>query len=67
LEGGGPEQIAEIILRLKNAGEELDAKGKRAHQGVSEKYNWEVDFNRALRCMEELLPPARHSVARKLP
>jgi glycosyltransferase involved in cell wall biosynthesis len=65
-QGSGPEEIAEIIFRLKNAGDELGAMGKRAQQAVREKYNWEVDFNRAFRSMEELLPPARHSIAEKL-
>jgi glycosyltransferase involved in cell wall biosynthesis len=54
-EGSGPEEIAEIILRLKNAGEELDAMGRRAQQAVREKYHWEVDFSQAFLSMEELL------------
>jgi glycosyltransferase involved in cell wall biosynthesis len=58
-EGSGPEEIAEIILRLKNAGEELDAMGLRAQQAVKEKYNWEVDFSRAFGSLEELLSPAK--------
>ena len=58
-EGSGPEQIAEIILRLKNAGE-LEAMGKRGQQAVRDIYNWEVDFNRAFRSMQVLLSTAGH-------
>jgi glycosyltransferase involved in cell wall biosynthesis len=58
-EGSGPEEIAEIILRLKNSGEELDAMGRRAQQSVRETYNWDVDFSRAFGSMEELLSSAR--------
>jgi glycosyltransferase involved in cell wall biosynthesis len=65
-EGSGPEEIAEIVLRLKNSGEELNAMGRRAQQAVKEKYNWEVDFIQALRSMEELLSSTRGCVARKL-
>lgn len=54
--GGGPEEIAEIVLRLKNAGpEELLAMGKRAQRAVQEKYNWEKDFAVAFRSMEALV------------
>jgi glycosyltransferase involved in cell wall biosynthesis len=60
-EGSGPEEIAEIILRLKNSGEELAAMGRRGQQAVRQTYNWDVDFSRALRCMEELLLPDTHS------
>jgi glycosyltransferase involved in cell wall biosynthesis len=65
-EGSGPEEIAEIVLRLKNAGEELDAMGRRAQQAVREKYNWEFDFNQAFQSMEALLSPAKSRVAAKL-
>jgi glycosyltransferase involved in cell wall biosynthesis len=59
-EGSGPEEIAEIILRLKNSGEELEAMGRRAQQAVRDTYNWEVDFNRAFQSMEWLLSAAGH-------
>ncbi|MGD1154267.1 MAG: glycosyltransferase [Terriglobia bacterium] len=65
-EGSGPEETAEIVLRLKNAGEELGAMGRRAQQAVREKYNWELDFNQAFQSMEALLSPARSRVAGKL-
>lgn len=65
-EGSGPEETAEIVLRLKNAGEELGAMGRRAQQAVREKYNWEFDFDQAIHSMEALLSPARSRVAGKL-
>jgi glycosyltransferase involved in cell wall biosynthesis len=65
-EGAGPEEIAEIVLRLKNAGDELTAMGRRAQQAVREKYNWERDFEQAFRSMEALLSPVERRVAAKL-
>jgi glycosyltransferase involved in cell wall biosynthesis len=53
--GGGPAEIAEIVLRLKNAGpEELQAMGRRGQQAVQEIYNWEVDFAQAFQVMKAL-------------
>ncbi len=65
--GSGPEVIAEIILRLKDDREELEAMGRRAQQAVKDTYNWEVDLNRAFQSMEGLLaaagPPRNEQVA----
>jgi len=49
------QEIAEIILRLKNTPEERAEMGQRGRQAVLEKYNWEFDFDRALRCLEKLV------------
>jgi glycosyltransferase involved in cell wall biosynthesis len=65
-EGSGPEEIAEIILRLKTAREELAAMGKRAQEAVITRYNWDVDFNHAFQSMVDLLSPARDAVAGKV-
>jgi len=65
-EGSGPEAIAEIVLRLKNGGEELDAMGKRGQMAVRKTYNWDVDFKRAFQSMEGLLSAAGHPRARKV-
>jgi glycosyltransferase involved in cell wall biosynthesis len=53
--GSGNQEIAEIILRLKNSPEERAAMGQRGRRAVFEKYNWEFDFDRALRCLERLV------------
>ncbi len=50
-----PQEIAEIILRLKNSPEERAAMGQRGRQAVLEKYNWAFDFGRALSSLERLV------------
>ena len=60
-DGSGPREIADAILRLKRAPEEVAAMGMRARQAIKEKYNWEVDFKEALRSMERLLVPAKNA------
>jgi len=53
--GSSYQEIAEIILRLKNSPEERVAMGQKGRQAVLEKYNWSFDFGRALSCLERLV------------
>lgn len=50
-----PQEIAQIILQLKNAPEKRAAMAERGRQAVLAKYNWAVDFDRALGCLERLV------------
>jgi glycosyltransferase involved in cell wall biosynthesis len=54
-EGSSHENIAELILQLKNSPQELALMGERAKIAVREKYNWENDFKIALTSMQKLL------------
>lgn len=45
--GSSYEDIAEIILQLKNSPEELKAMSERATQAIHDKYNWDLDFSHA--------------------
>lgn len=58
-EGSSDREIAEIILQLKNSPEELSAMGRRGRQAVLDKYNWSIDFGRALGCLERLVSSTR--------
>lgn len=62
-EGGGPQEIGEILLRLMGTREELDAMGARGQQAVREKYNWDADYARAFASMQDLLSASRSHVA----
>lgn len=53
--GSTPEQIAELILELKNSPQERAAMGGRGRQAILQKYNWDVDFALALSCLEDLV------------
>lgn len=53
--GSSYQELAEIILQLKNSPEKLAAMGQLGRQAVREKYNWNFDFGRALRCLEGLV------------
>ena len=49
------QEIAEIIMEMKNSLKERKAMGQRAIQAIRAKYNWEVDFDRALSSLERLM------------
>lgn len=42
-----PQQLAELILAMKDSPLELAAMGQRGRQAVLDKYNWETDFSQA--------------------
>jgi glycosyltransferase involved in cell wall biosynthesis len=53
--GSTNQEIAEIILQLKNSLKERVAMGQRAIRAIREKYNWDVDFDHALSSLEKLI------------
>lgn len=54
--GSSAQEIAEIILWFKDHPEERGVMAKRGREAVLEKYNWTLDFHRALNCLKALVP-----------
>jgi len=52
--GSRPQDVANIILQMKENPKELRRMGENGIRAVIEKYNWNCDFHKALRCIEEL-------------
>lgn len=50
-----PEDVARIVLDLKNSPEECAAMGQRGRQAILDKYNWERDFRHALDTLSALV------------
>jgi glycosyltransferase involved in cell wall biosynthesis len=55
--GSTDQEVAQIILQLKNSPEERAAMEQNARAAILNKYNWNFDFEHALRCMETLVAP----------
>ncbi len=63
-EASTDEDVAGLILRLRNSATEREQMGRRGRRAVEEKYNWAFDFDTALGCLVRLV--SERNVARRL-
>lgn len=65
-EGAGPEEIAQIILEMKQQTAARATMGERGRQAILESFNWEREFEQALATLERLALNPRRAAALRL-